>query len=280
MAFTALAYAQMTPSVTVSDQEIADGTVTVDAVVSEGPGWIVIHADQDGAPGPVLGYTAVSDGENSAVAVELAAEGRTETLYAMLHTDAGTVGTYEFPGDDGPVSVDDQVVVVPFTATEAMMAEEEMMAEEMVPSVTVSDQSLMDGAVTVDKVVSSGPGWIVIHADQDGAPGPVLGHTAVSDGENSAVVVELAAEGRTDTLYAMLHTDAGTVGTYEFPGDDGPVSVADQVVVVSFNTTAEEAMTLPETGGVIMPWAAILLLVAGGLILAAGSTLALAQRPR
>ncbi len=58
------------------------------------------------------------------------------------------------------------------------------------------------------------------------------------------------------------------------------MSVDDQVVVVSFNTTAEEAVTLPETGGVITPWAAILLLVAGGLILAAGSTLALAKRSR
>ncbi len=151
---------------------------------------------------------------------------------------------------------------------------------QMTPSVTVSDQEITDGSVTVDNVVSEGPGWIVIHADQDGAPGPVLGYTAVSDGENSAVAVELAAEGRTETLYAMLHTDAGTVGTYEFPGDDGPVSVDDQVVVVSFSTTVEEAVTLPETGGVITPWAAILLLFAGGLILAAGSTLALAQRPR
>lgn len=149
---------------------------------------------------------------------------------------------------------------------------------QMTPSVTVSDQPIVDDTVTVDKVVSEGPGWIVIHAQADGKPGPVLGHTAVVDGENTNVVVELAAEGRTDTLYAMLHTDAGTVGTYEFPGDDGPVSVDGAVVTPAFNVTSEEAPTLPETGGVVTPWTNILLLALGALIL--GSGLILARRSR
>ncbi len=111
------AMAAAMPSVNVADQPIKDDTVTVAKVVSSGPGWIVIHADKNGAPGPVLGYTAVKDGENADVAVKLAAEGRTETLYAMLHTDAGKVGTYEFPGADGPVAMDGKVVTPAFKAT-------------------------------------------------------------------------------------------------------------------------------------------------------------------
>jgi plastocyanin len=105
------------PSVDVADQPIKDDTVTVAKVVSNGPGWIVIHADKNGAPGPVLGYAAVKDGENTDVAVKLAPEGRTETLYAMLHTDAGKVGTYEFPGADVPVAMDGKVVTPAFKVT-------------------------------------------------------------------------------------------------------------------------------------------------------------------
>jgi plastocyanin len=105
------------------------------------------------------------------------------------------------------------------------------------PSVSVADQPIKDDTVTVAQVVSNGPGWIVIHADKNGAPGPVLGHAAVKDGENDDVVVKLAAEGRTETLYAMLHTDAGTAGTYEFPGADGPVSVDGKVVTPAFKVT-------------------------------------------
>ena len=163
---------------------------------------------------------------------------------------------------------------------------------QVTPSVTVSDQPIENEMVTVDQVVSVGAGWIVIHADANGAPGPVLGNAAVSDGENLAVQVQLAAEGRTEMLWAMLHTDAGTVGTYEFPGDDGPVTVDGSVVVVPFNATggmmeeapveeatpAPEAQTLPETGGVLTPWTSIALLAAGALIVLLGLGLALARR--
>jgi plastocyanin len=224
---TAVPEVALIPSVTVADQELVDGTVTVAAVVSNGPGWIVIHADQDGAPGPVLGHAAVADGENTDVVVALAEQGRTATMYAMLHTDAGQVGTYEFPGDDGPVRVDGQVVTPAFHVTAAT-------SEMPTPSVTVADQALVDGAVTVAAVVSNGPGWIVIHADQDGAPGPVLGHAALADGENEDVAVTLDLAGLTGTLYAMLHTDAGQVGTYEFPGDDAPVQEAGAIVMAPF----------------------------------------------
>jgi len=215
--------------VEVQDQEIVEGSVTVAKVVSDGPGWIVIHADADGKPGPILGFSPVQDGENSDVVVQLAEEGRTDTLYAMLHADAGQVGTYEFPGEDGPVQVDGQVVTPAFQVMGGLAT--------MTPAVEVQDQEIVEGSVTVARVVSDGPGWIVIHADADGKPGPILGFSPIQDGENSDVVVQLAEEGRADTLYAMLHADAGQVGTYEFPGEDGPVQVDGQVVTPAFQVT-------------------------------------------
>jgi hypothetical protein len=35
----------------------------------------------------------------------------------------------------------------------------------------------------------------------------------------------------------MLHTDAGVLGTYEFPGPDGPVKDGDAVVMKQINLT-------------------------------------------
>lgn len=103
-----------TPAVTVSDQELADGTVVVDSVTAADAGWMVIHADADGSPGPVIGHSAVEAGLNENVEVALDTDSVTSTLYAMLHLDNGTAGEYEFPDADPPVRVDDQVVVVPF----------------------------------------------------------------------------------------------------------------------------------------------------------------------
>ncbi len=214
------------PAVTVADQPIADGAVTIASVVSDGPGWMVIHAQADGKPGPVLGYAPVSDGENQEVVVDIDASQATETLYAMLHTDVGQIGTYEFPGDDGPVKIGDQVITPPFKVVGAMA--------EMTPAVIVEDQAFVEDTVTIAKVISDGPGWLVIHTQAEGKPGPVLGYAPVTDGENQNVVVEIDESDATETLYAMLHTDAGQIGTYEFPGEDVPVTVDDQVVTPAF----------------------------------------------
>ncbi len=108
------------------------------------------------------------------------------------------------------------------------------------PSVTVEDQVLEAGMVVIAEVMSDGPGWLVIHAQAEGKPGPILGYSPVNDGANANVVVEIETESATDTLYAMLHTDAGEIGTFEFPdGSDGPVTVDGQVITPSFLASVE-----------------------------------------
>jgi hypothetical protein len=148
------------------------------------------------------------------------------------------------------------------------------------PAVTVVDQPIANGQVTVEQVISAGPGWIVIHAQADGKPGPILGYTQVNDGQNLDVVVDIDATNATQTLYAMLHTDAGTVGTWEFPGGaDLPVKAGEVVITPSFQVTGGPPTTLPETGGVPFPWAAVLLGL-GALMLFSGLGLAWARRSR
>jgi hypothetical protein len=272
---------EMTPSVTVSDQAIEDGTVTIDTVVSDGPGWIVIHIQEDGAPGAIIGQAPVSDGENTDVEVEIDVSQATETLYAMLHEDTGEEGMYDFPDGDPPVEVDGEVVLTSFMLTGGLRA-----------SVTVSDQAIEDGMVTVATVVSDGPGWIVIHADEDGSPGPVIGQAQVSDGTNDDVSVEIDAGMATETLYAMLHEDTGEEGTYEFPDGDPPVQVEGSVVVEPFTVTGgmeedeeatetptgeeatetptDEGAMLPETGAGAVSAMALMLMIGGVIALAAG----------
>ncbi|MEO0561555.1 MAG: hypothetical protein AAF125_05555, partial [Chloroflexota bacterium] len=151
----------MTPSVTVADQVSTDGTVTIAEVVSEGPGFIVIHAQADGSIGPVIGNTAVSNGMNNNVVVDIDTAAATSTLYAMLHTDTGEIGVYEFgqvEGADGPVAVDGAVVTPPFTAE----------------ILDASDQ-FVDGTVTIDAVTISQDGFVVIHEGDAESFGPVIG---------------------------------------------------------------------------------------------------------
>jgi plastocyanin len=228
------AEADILPSVTVTNQAIVDSQVIISQVVSDGPGWLVVHAQADGKPGPILGYSPVSDGENVNVMVQIDVASATETQYAMLHTDAGEIGTWEFPnGPDAPVQVDGQVVTPAFAVTGGLAAPP---APSVIPSVTVADQALAGSTVTIAQVVSDGPGWLVVHARADGKPGPVVGYSAVNEGTNRDVAVQIDLSAATTTLYAMLHTDAGTLGAWEFPnGPDVPVQVNGQVVTPAFN---------------------------------------------
>jgi hypothetical protein len=175
--------------------------------------------------------------------------------------------------------------------------------ESLMPGVTVDDQALDEETmtVTIASVTSDGPGWIVIHADSDGAPGPVIGYEAVMDGENTDVVVTVDLDGLTPTLWAMLHTDAGELGVYEFPGADGPVRIDGSIVMSSFSITADAlaataaeaemetddadveaadaapiaAQLLPETGGTLLLYPVIAAVAAGLLLVGAGLALKL-----
>ena len=109
--------AQYSPEVFTVDQDVVNGTVKVTRATINGPGWVVIHADADGAPGPVIGHAELMDGINASITVDVDVDGVTDTLFAMLHVDEGTVGEYEFPGPDAPVMVDDAPVTVAFAVT-------------------------------------------------------------------------------------------------------------------------------------------------------------------
>lgn len=170
--FPATAQEMMGPAVEVADQVVTDGWVTVDYVYSEGPGFIVIHV-YDAAYdtfGGVLGYRWVNPGANYNIKVKLDPSmiEPTPKLYAMLHKDDGTVGTYEFGGGsglDGPVMVDGAPLAPAF----------------MVNAISAHDQFLDGNTVTISGVWVPQDSWMVIHRHDEtrNSFGGVLGQTFV-----------------------------------------------------------------------------------------------------
>lgn len=75
--------------------------------------------------------------------------------------------------------------------------------------------------VRVAQVYMSAPGYVVIHEDADGAPGAILGASALlAGGETSGIVVTLSRptiEG--EKLWSMLHTEARGNTTFEVASD-------------------------------------------------------------
>ena len=112
------------------------------------------------------------------------------------------------------------------------------------PGATVSgtldaaDQASDGKTITVSTVnIKGSSGFIAVHVDTAGAPGPVVGHAAIPEGDSTSVVITLDTPITTGAYWPMLHTDGGTIGTYEFPGPDGPVKSADGVVMKKITVT-------------------------------------------
>ena len=145
-------------------------------------------------------------------------------------------------------------------------------------SVDAADQAINNGTIIVAEVHATQDGWIAVHIDQGGKPGPVIGHAAVPKGKTSNLAVKLEQDVPVGgKLWPMLHIDAGKIGTYEFPGPDAPVVVGGNIVMKQITVTAAAAKptTLPKTGGEGLP---IGLLVSALAIVIAGSLLKLRAR--
>ncbi len=114
-------------------------------------------------------------------------------------------------------------VAIPFAlATSAI-------ADEIMTSAQPAGKTL-----TVDSVSIADDGWLVVHAIVDGAPvvPASIGHAAVKAGTTKNVVVELSEPVEAGSkVLTMLHVDKGTIGEYEFPGDDHPVMQGDKPIV-------------------------------------------------
>jgi len=114
------------------------------------------------------------------------------------------------------------------TATTATTAA----APTVTGTLSAADQSSDGKTIKVaDVSISGAPGWIAIHTDLDGKPGPVVGKKAIPMGESKDVVITLDKAVTTAAFWPMLHVDAGTVGTYEFPGADVPVMSGSDIVM-------------------------------------------------
>lgn len=113
------------------------------------------------------------------------------------------------------------------------------------PSDIVAEDQSSDGTtLTVASVTLPSPGFIAIHGNTDGAPGPVIGNSdLLPAGTSTDVVVTLDQPlTSTDMVFPMVHIDINGNGVYEFfPPDetiDVPGTFADGgVAVVGFELT-------------------------------------------
>lgn len=229
------------PYVIVKDQSYDGSTVIIPEAFSNGPGWIAIHSQENGLAGPTIGLVPLKDGINKDLKASVEPDKVTPVMYAILHVDRGTIGTYEYPGPDIPVPGNESKTAPSFKATIVLHP-------NLIPSVKVKDQDIQGKVVIIDQVTSNGPGWIAIHPEDAGDAGnDTLGYKIVNDGTSYALKVFIDTTKLTGVLYAMLHLDTGIKGTYEFPHADPAVLENGEEVSVPFRVTINGQAIAPPT---------------------------------
>jgi len=99
-------------------KSVTVASVTLDA--GGKGGWVALHTDVSGKPGPVKYFVAVPAGASSKVVIPTPEGIPTGDYWPMLHVDDKTVGTYEFPkvaGADLPAMSNGMVVMKKITVT-------------------------------------------------------------------------------------------------------------------------------------------------------------------
>ncbi len=228
------------PDLYVLDQPVIDGKFEVERVTSNGPGWLVVYYDDGGRPGLIIGYEALADGVNEHVSVEVLHTAVTNPLHIRLHEDTEPGDAFDFPRVDPPIVYQGRQSL-PFTFN-----------TEPGSYIVTRDQILqqtnnMTWQITVPYAIVDQPAWVAIQADANGSPGEILGFAPLKIGLNRDVMVELDTP-TTETIHAVLYTDAGEVGVFEFPdGDDVPIQRNRRILSAPFMILNFNEITVPTT---------------------------------
>lgn len=238
-------------TVSFEEQAIDGQSVVVDEVTLPNGGFVIIH-DSKLADGDVLGSVVGSSaylesGTHQDVEVPLDEPVEDdEELTAMPHFDTNGDEEYDFVDtggqEDGPY-VFERVAV-----TDS--------ARVTVNSyVNFEDQTVQNGAVSVDTVTLSNGGFVTVHdstlVTANDPIGSVLGTSGYLDpGTHDGVIVGIG-EDDTGTMYAMPHKDTNGNKVYDFVdtggSEDGPYTASGRPVVAAADITADEPETVNVT---------------------------------
>jgi hypothetical protein len=224
---------------TARPQVSANGTVVVEQAFLSTSGHLVLHADDGGQPGRVIGHRPLDRGRYTDLQVAIDRTvwrnvSDTTTVWATVHEDDGD-GEFE-PGDDSLL----------FWFGEPAGSRISLRKGDAPVVVVAGGSASTDTrSVPVQRVALASRGHVVVHGttgtrtdasndSETGTLGRPLGHRTLSAGTHSDVTVPVevpADAGRALSVQVVVHTDDGD-GTFD--ADDEPVLVGGDPVASSY----------------------------------------------
>lgn len=212
-----------------ADHQVSDdGTVHLELVVAVTDVFAVLHMDDSGEPGAVIGNREIGEGfVHPDVAVQIEESVWTNvsgnlTIWAMLHRDTGD-GSFDAADDPVVETADGEPVGSRLTVKKSAAGKVNILAE------ADHAQETNTSEVTVRRVELADPGYIAIYADNDGEQAQIVGHKHLEAGIHETVTVGIDdafyhAQPERFDLWAGIHHSNGD-SAFDST-DDPPVRVA------------------------------------------------------
>lgn len=228
------------PVVEVDDQDIAeDGLVLIDTLLAVKPSWLVVHATSNGAIEDILGSAYVEAGLHNNFVVPILWREATPALAAILYEDNGRSRILDIPGEDLPILVGGSMVSNMFDVT-------------LPPDIVAFDQPVIDGTITVERIISNGPSHVVVYYDDGDMPGLIIGSEFLEDGVNEQIVIEIIETAVTPQLFLFVHEDTTVGDNFDFPANDPPRLYNGRVPdPFTFNTTPGNYVITRDQAGTV-----------------------------
>jgi len=269
------------PSEIVMLEQRAEGTaLVVESVTLPDAGWVVLQADEGGAPGEVIGVSdLLTGGTTLAVPVAFFLPLEDDSVvHATLHVDMDRDGrfTYEPPDD---------FIDLPATQTDGSPATATAFLELLPPlspgAVAIDEQRTDGSTLLVGGVSLPAPGFVAVQRNEAGEPGTVLGASELLPaGDAADRLIELDTPlSSTGLVFVVAYVDRdedGELSAVGEPGGDeiavsagGEPAVASAVITVVPLGPAAVTFDDQEGDGTVITVASLTLPSAGWMVLLA-----------
>ena len=195
----------------VKDQTIIHlDEVTIESVTVDRNVIVVIYEAnpliQNAKTNTVLGYTALSAGQYNDVKIQLKRDASdNETFYAELREDNGTIGMLERNGVDTIIS-QSSISAISFGV---MYSQAPYLEASLNEDNKYIASSRFPQRIDLKKVIATNSVWLVVHRNNNGSPGAILGYQKVDTGHHSDVSIWLQnALSDGDQLIIVMHENA------------------------------------------------------------------------
>jgi hypothetical protein len=208
------------PVLEISQEQVGvDGLLIIDRLISPVAGWLAAYNENN--PTQLVGFVPVQAGENVALPLYLQWQtAETDLLFQLYRDDGVEVGRFE--ATDTPVLF----AGAPASYTHTI---------NLPAQLQTLDQPVVNGQVLVPRVVSDGPGFVVIFQTENNQRGFIIGSQFVPHGVSHNVLVSVTQAAVTPQLMLVLYRDNNESGSFT-PGVDEPQTAGGQQFVVTMNT--------------------------------------------